>query len=491
LKTGLEVFERSELTVCSSNNMRKIFQRIERNNYLPVGTAGHGFNGYFQTNMTKPASIGQPVLGIAQAIAQNFSLSTNQTELTALMRSDANSLDPKRDFESGIWGLPIHAKANGERYSSRDYIQDTITKGFPLKLSLDSLATRVLFSNSTTCGGKPKATGVEFLQGKSIYKADSRYQNGAKGVLKTVIARKEVILSGGTFNTPQILSKYTECHLDCYTDENTVLSGIGPSAHLAQHNISLILDAPGVGQNMQDNQEMPIISQYTGPSSGVRPSPPPLLSPTANPQQFVQLFSMHTTPYSPDGERDMFVMQGAFAFRGFWPANQTNAALPQDLPGIYGMSMVKNHPQNRAGFVKLQSSDPQDMPEINFNLFEQGRATDLGAMKWTVNWARDMLSKARTAGVDIKTTEPDCKTEECDEEWITGQTFGHHPTGTAAIGDVLDARFRVKGVQGLRVVDASVFPRMPGIFPVVSVFMVSEKASEVVLEDARVEGCAV
>lgn len=187
--------------------MRKIFERIEKNNYLPVGTAGHGFNGYFQTNMNKPTSIGQPVTGIIQAIAQNFSISTKQSDLVTLMGSDANFLDPKRDFKTGIWGLPIHGKANGERYSSRDYIQDTINKKFPLKLSLNSLATRVLFSNSTSCGGKPKATGVEFLQGKSIYKADSRYQNGAKGVLKTAVARKEVILSGGTFNTPQLLSE--------------------------------------------------------------------------------------------------------------------------------------------------------------------------------------------------------------------------------------------------------------------------------------------
>jgi choline dehydrogenase len=195
---------------------------------------------------------------------------------------------------------------------------------------------------------------------------------------------------------------------------------------------------------------------------------------------------MHTTPHSPDGERDMFVMQGAFAFRGFWPANQTNAALPQDEPGTYGMSMVKSHPQNRKGYVKLLSKDPQDTPEINFNLFEEGKETDLGAMKWTVNWARSMLAKAKAGGVDIRPTEPPCDSDACDEEWIMGQTFGHHPTGTAAIGEVLDARFRVKGVEGLRVVDASVFPRMPGIFPVVSVFMVSEKASDVIKEDAKV-----
>jgi choline dehydrogenase len=154
------------------------------------------------------------------------------------------------------------------------------------------------------------------------------------------------------------------------------------------------------------------------------------------------------------------------------------------------MSMVKNHPQNRRGYVKLLSADPQDTPEINFNLFEQGKETDMGAMKWTIAWARSILSTAKANGVAITPTEPACSTESCDEEWITGQTFGHHPTSTVAIGDVLDARFRVKGVQGLRVVDASVFPRTPGIFPVVSVFMVSEKASDVIKEDAKGDVCS-
>ncbi|KAH8724244.1 choline dehydrogenase [Phaeosphaeriaceae sp. PMI808] len=454
----------------SSDNMRKIFQRIEKNNYLPAGTAGHGFNGYFQTNMNKPTSVGQPVLGIMQAIAQNFSLSTSQSDITALMQSDANFLDPKRDWKTGIWGLPVHAKANNARYSSRDYIKETVDGKFPLTLSLNSLATRVLFSNSTSCGGKPRATGVEFLQGKSIYKADSRYKEGTKGVLKTAIARKEVIISGGTFNTPQLL----------------LLSGIGPKADLATHNIPLIANLPGVGTNMQDNQEMPIIGTVTGATSGA----------------FSQPFLMLTTPHTPDGERDIFIMQGSFAFRGFWPANQTNAALPQDPPGTYGMSIVKNHPQNRAGYVRLRSADPTEPPDINFMLYEQGKETDMGAIKWTVAWARKMYAAAK--GVKVVAAEPPCPggpdgNGGCgvkDEEWITAQTFGHHPTSTAAIGGdedgfaVVDGRFRVRGVKGLRVVDASVFPKTPGIFPVVSTFMISEKASDVMKEDAKGDVCA-
>lgn len=277
----------------SADNMRKIFERIEKNNYLPKGTAGHGFNGYFQTNMNKPASIGQPVLGIAQAIAQNFSYSTAQADILTRMGSDANYLDPQRDWTTGIFGLPQHTKANGDRYSSRDYIQDTIQKKFPLKLSTTSLATRVLFDlNSTSCGGVPRATGIEYLQGKSIYKADARYTPSNKGTLKTATARKEVILSGGTFNTPQLL----------------MLSGIGPKEHLSHFNIPVIVDAPGVGRNLMDNQEMPIIGQFQGQSSG-----------------FTQPIIMMKTKHSPDGERDMFVMQGPFAFRGFWPSNQSTS----------------------------------------------------------------------------------------------------------------------------------------------------------------------
>lgn len=201
---------------------------------------------------------------------------------------------------------------------------------------------------------------------------------------------------------------------------------------------------------------MPIIGAVTGQTSG----------------GFSQPFLMMTTPASPDGERDMFIMQGSFAFRGFWPANQTNTALPQDGPGTYGMSMVKNHPQNKKGYVKLLSKDPQDTPEINFMHFEEGKEADMGAMKHTIAWARNIYANAK--GITVKTMEPPCPAGpdangycgQADEDWITGQTFGHHPTSTAAIGSddnpnaVLDGRFRVRGVKGLRVVDASVFPKV-------------------------------
>ncbi|KAF2015436.1 GMC oxidoreductase [Aaosphaeria arxii CBS 175.79] len=459
-------------TSWSADKMRKIFERLEKNNYLPAGTAGHGFNGYFQTNMNKPGTVGQPVLGIMQAIAANLSKPTDAASISSMMGGDANFLDAKRDWTNGIWGLPMHQRSNGQRYSSRDYIQETIQNKFPLTLSINSLATKVLFtpSDTTTCGGQPRATGIQFLQGKSLYKADARYTDSNKGTVKTATARKEVILSGGTFNTPQLL----------------MLSGIGPKSHLASFQIPTLVDSPGVGNNMQDNQEMPIIGQVSGGGGG-----------------FSQSFQMLTTKHTPDGERDMFIMQGpGFAFRGFWPSNQTNNALPAEPAGVYGISMVKNHPQNKKGYVRLASANPQDAPDINFMLYEEGKEADMGAMKDTIAWARKMYAGAK--GTTITAREPPCPNGpdaqgycgQADEDWITGQTFGHHPTSTAAIGKegdpmaVLDGRFRVRGVKGLRVVDASAFPRIPGVFPVVSTFMLSEKASDVLKEDADKDVCA-
>ena len=81
------------------------------------------------------------------------------------------------------------------------------------------------------------------------------------------------------------------------------------------------------------------------------------------------------------------------------------------------------------------------------------------------------------------------KTDEQLEEFVKNEAWGHHASSTARIGAdsdpfaVLDSRFRVKGVSGLRVVDASVFPQVPGFFPVTSVYMIGEKAADVIMAD--------
>lgn len=193
-------------------------------------------------------------------------------------------------------------------------------------------------------------------------------------------------------------------------------------------------------------------------------------------------------------ERDMFLMGGqGFLFRGFWPDNQT-ARLPADPPQPYGVSMVKGSSVNNKGWVRLRSANAQDTPEINFNHYASGAEYDLAAMKDVIGWVRRIY-----LAIGITPREPPCSgtldaSGGCgqeDDDWLHKQTFGHHPTSTNRIGAdndtmaVLDSKFRVRGVRGLRVVDASAFARIPGVFPVVSTFMISQKASDDIIAELQ------
>lgn len=81
--------------------------------------------------------------------------------------------------------------------------------------------------------------------------------------------------------------------------------------------------------------------------------------------------------------------------------------------------------------------------------------------------------------------EYDLNSEEDRKRYVVNEAWGHHASCTCAIGTVLDSKFNVMKTKNLRVVDASVFPKIPGMFIIVSVFMISEKASEVIIEDAK------
>ncbi|KAK0631082.1 hypothetical protein B0T17DRAFT_590362 [Bombardia bombarda] len=440
-----------------AENMHKIFVKIEKNNYATKGTPNHGFDGFFQTTMGSMTQVkqngGQPLAGnsVMAAYAKDFNTTLSMGNL--LIR-DPNELGPDRDQTSSVYGQVSHQYANGNRYSSRDYIQAAVKAGSNLTVSLTSLATKVLFDTTgSKCGtaGTPRATGVEYLFGKSLYAGDNRRTATATGQKRTVLARREVIVSGGAFNSPQLL----------------LLSGIGNATELAKLNIPVVKDLPGVGRNLMDNQEMPIVGTGSGGSGNAG-------------------LAMYKTKHPAHGERDMFLMGGqGFLFRGFWPDSPVRT--PSDPRNPYGVSMVKGSSVNNAGWVKLKSADPTETPEINFNHFGFGREYDLAAMMDTVAWIRTVYKRVGitpaeppcTAGVDANGS---CGKE--DEEWIEKQTFGHHPTSTCRIGAdgdplaVLDGKFRVRGVQGLRVVDASAFARIPGVFPAVSTFMISQKAGD-------------
>ena len=440
--------------------MHKIFTKIEKNNYATRGTANHGFDGFFQTNMGTMAQArgGGTLAGnaVMREYAKDFGLTQSMTNL--LIR-DPNEIGPERDQTSSIYGLVSHQYANGNRYSSRDYIQQAVRDKANITVSLTSLATKVLFDTSgTKCGDKPRATGVEYLFGKSLYAGDNRRAANAKGEKRTVLARREVIVSGGAFNSPQIL----------------LLSGIGNKTELAKFNIPVVKDLPGVGQNLMDNQEMPIVGSGSGGNG-------------------IAGVAMYKSKHPAHGERDVFLMGGqGFLFRGFWPDNPVRT--PAEPRSPYGVSIVKGSSLNNKGWVKLKSADPTDTPEINFNHYGPGSEMDFEAMKDTVAWIRKLYQRISITPVEppcTKGADADGYCGKEDEDWIKKQTFGHHPTSTNKIGGdndpmaVLDSKFRVRGVAGLRVIDASAFARIPGVFPAVSTFMISQKASDDMLDELK------
>jgi choline dehydrogenase len=154
--------------------------------------------------------------------------------------------------------------------------------------------------------------------------------------------------------------------------------------------------------------------------------------------------------------------------------------------------VLKGHTENRAGSVLLRTADPRDTPDIRFRYFDEGSDTageDLDGVVTGIEVARSIMRCFEDDGATELVPGPDVATRGQLRDFVRNQAWGHHASCTAAIGPrdrggVLDGRFRVHGTRGLRVVDASVFPRIPGFFIVTAVYMAAEKASAVILADA-------
>ncbi|PVI03829.1 GMC oxidoreductase [Periconia macrospinosa] len=496
-----DVFNKgSEEVVWSAKDIRRILTKIEKNNYLPNGTEGHGFKGWLETNTgdrnVYPAtSLRLPIM---RAMAKLLGL--EPSKIVDYVTSDGNFEGPNRDQQTGMWALPFHVNKGWRRYSPRDRILETLgsknadgTPKFPLTLQLNSLTTKVLFEPGET----PKAIGVEYMTGASLYRADPRWNTTINSTLHRAYARNEVIVSGGTFNTPQILQ----------------LSGIGPKSLLEKHNIPLISDLPGVGRNLQDNYELPVVARaqinITVPNNCTfgQLGDPCLALWRLGQGPYAQagnngFGALYKTQKAIDNERDIFFFNSPGVLRGFTPggANLTYPPTP-DPPSTFGWQMVKMHPQNGQGVVQIKSNDPTDTPDINFHHFTNGADTDIPALMEAIALARKSMKTTAAPVGPVTAIEPPCpaadvddegvcKDPEIDRKWLEDQVFGHHPVGTSKVGGdddemaVLDQRLRVRGVKGLRVVDASAFPRNPGAFPAAATFLLGAKASELVLEDA-------
>ncbi|KAI0384639.1 putative GMC oxidoreductase [Hypomontagnella monticulosa] len=432
-----------------AKNMRQYFTRIETAQYVEPGTPGHGYTGYLNLTISDPTFMKQA--SDVQEIAGNII-----KEVGGDVTRDINAPDPDRDQTTGVFGLASHADPNGHRVGSNTRIRATLDDPakYPLTVQLQSLVTKVLFSKTKI----PTAIGVEVMRGRSLYQADPRF-NGTRGRISRIYAKREVIVAGGAFNTPQILK----------------LSGIGPAKELKKFKIPVIKDLPGVGEKLADNYEGGMLALASKPLNGTAAGPIAVLLKTPTARK----------------NRNIYGWCKSFAFEGFWPG------FPEDYgPTEYECAFVHMNPRSQAGYVRLRSSDPQEPPEINFNFFSEGEDEDLTEMLDAAKIFRKAIT-AKGAPVGPWNEKHPCPgvnqkcTDAAQKEFLKLQTYSHHAASTAGIGPaddkmaVLDSKFRVHGVKNLRVVDASAFPTVPGAFPVCPVFMIAEKASDDILKDAR------
>ncbi|KAK0614634.1 hypothetical protein B0T14DRAFT_570548 [Immersiella caudata] len=443
-----------------ASKMHRYLKEISKTEYLPAGNPDHGYNGWLSFIADDPSWAKQnntPGVRIVHKFAELIG-QKGEDALTLLSQNDLLSSGPNKDEKSSLFNMVYHANAQGKRSTPRDFVTATLADPakYPLTLKLRTLVTKILFSNSTT---SPRALGVEVMEGASLYRADPKHTPGAKGPISQIFANKEVIISGGAFNSPQLLK----------------LSGIGPASELTQFGIKVIKDLPGVGEKLGDNYEASIMALTK------EPIPAGLMT------------TIFRTPNAPTKKRNIYAWCGPFSFEGFWPGFPTNYG-----PTQWECAMVQIGPKSQRGTVRLRSADPQDTPDINFRFFKDQGDADISELVSASNILREAWKAAGAPAEPFQELHP-CPgelgkapcTDAMQAEYIRTQAYSHHATSSCAIGAdsdpmaVLDSKFRVRGVQGLRVVDASAFPVVPGAFPVVPTMMLSQKASEDIIADAK------
>jgi choline dehydrogenase-like flavoprotein len=476
-----------------ARNMRRYFERLENCRHRPVwrciqrllgwNPTGHGFDGWLSTEKALPLSVLGDIdlVEILKKSALKI-FKTLRHPIQQIKEGFVGKLDPNdwrldRLAAEGIHYTPLSTH-NHARNGTRELLLEVAQK-HPDKLTikLDALATKVVFDEQDPT----RAVGVAYLEGKHLYRA-SHTPSSERGQEETVRVSREVILAGGAFNTPQLL----------------MLSGIGPKAELERHGIQVRVDLPGVGTNLQDRYEVGIVSKLKQEWEVLKGA-----TFSTSDRQGQEWTNSRTGVYTTNGAAlavikrslpdrplpDLFIFALLGRFRGYFPTYSRLLATP---PYSYlTWCILKAHTQNRAGTVKLRTTDPRDTPDINFHYFEQGGAQDVESVAAGVEFVRSLTDQAGVKDL-IETEEhpgPQVQGRAALEQFVKDRCWGHHASCTCPIGRdgdpmaVLDGNFRVRKTKGLRVADASVFPRIPGFFIVTSVYMIGEKAAEVIHAD--------
>lgn len=378
----------------------------------------------------------------------------------------------------GVMYPPVTLR-DGERCSTyRAYLKPAMKRS-NLVVASNALVTKILFDDT-----KKRAIGVTYeLKDKQVC---------------TVKAKREVIVSGGTYNSPQLL----------------LLSGIGPKEHLDELKIPVVLDLPGVGQNLQDHMVlggmMYKIDQPVGINSvrletkeyedlWERTKTGPMTVPVS-----FEGVSFHKTKATqgPDDWPDVEMFFNTDnSVRIYKPMLVQSAAsiIPPDDVDVVSLHPILLRPKSR-GWVKLQSTNPRDAPLINPNYLEHKDDVDVMAEAVAIIQKFGEMKAFKQYGARLVRDGifMDCITSiflgmqnyrRCFAR--TFSSTGYHPTSTCKMGPasdkmaVVDNKLRVHGIKGLRVADASIMPNVPAAHTQVPCMAIGEKVSDIIKEDIQ------
>ncbi len=474
--------------------MRGYFERLENCHHrwpyrwlakLGINPTRHGWKGWLQTEKAFPDTVlGDQDLStvlvncITEAIKDiGHAVDRAWWFLQSLL--DPNDWRTVKENAIGLRYLPLTTR-NHARIGTRERVLD-VRRRFPdrLTIEMNALVTRVLLD------GRQHAVGVEYLKGERLYRAHPE-PSEKPAELRQARASREVILAGGAFNSPQLL----------------MLSGIGPADELQRHGIAVRVDLPGVGKNLQDRYEIGVVNRmnfkewevFEGAKFDSTDPQYECWHEERNGAYITNgaILSLFKRSANDRPLPDLFCLAVLGRFEGYFP---TYSDLFAKSLNYLTWAVLKAHTNNRAGEVTLRSADPRDTPEINFRYFEEGTpdgGQDLDSVLDGIRFVRLITAKLKENG-SIAEEELPGEAVHSDEDlrkYVRNNAWGHHASCSCAIGPreqngVLDSSFRVHGTKGLRVVDASVFPRIPGFFIASAVYMIGEKAADVILEDAK------
>jgi len=477
----------------SSANMRKYFERLEDCRHRPLArwihkltrfhASRHGFHGWLTTEVAIPMeALGNRHLRkvlekLAAKASHKIGARLHRLRWFFKTRGDPNDWRMVKLASSGLRLVPVTTQ-NHVRIGSRERIR-AVAEKYPTKLAVEchALVTRVLFDGSN------RVIGVEYLKGERLYRAHASPSNGP-GEPCRAFASREVVLCGGAFNTPQLL----------------MLSGIGPAEELARHGIEVRVDLPGVGRNLQDRYEVSVVNRMKDDWQMMSGA-----TFTKGDPQYREWNASKEGVYATNGGvlavvkrskqselPDLFCLGLVGKFKGYFPGY---SKLITEHRNYLSWIVLKAHTLNNAGTVTLESSDPRDPPKIDFHYFNEGsdkEEKDLAAVVEGIEFVRAMTEELRVKGVIVEEELPGqhCRSDRQLKQFVRENAWGHHasctcPIGPKEHGGVVSSDFRVHGTQGLRVVDASAFPRIPGFFIVSAVYMIGEKAADVMLAGVK------